>query len=76
MDKINRYRYVQKQSFDEFFNFITDSGICKYCDNYNDCLEAMGTDNLEYMSGNGCSAFDTSIDNIKKAFLIECKINE
>lgn len=71
MDKIKRYRQIQKQSFDEFFNQVTDSGICMYCDSYQECLEAMGADNIECISGNGCSAFDTSVENIKKAFLLE-----
>ena len=71
MEKIKRYRNAQKQSFDEFFNFVTDSGICQYCDNYQECVEAMGIDNIECISGNGCSAFDTSVDNIKNIYLLE-----
>lgn len=69
MDKINRYRETQKQTFDEFFNTVTDLGICQYCDSYQECAEVMGADNIEAISGNGCSAFDTSVDKIKKLYL-------
>jgi hypothetical protein len=71
MDKIKRFRNAQTQSFEDFFNFVTDRGICEYCDSYQDCKEAMGEENLEYLSGNGCGAFDTSVERIKKAFLLE-----
>ena len=71
MDKINRFRTTQVQSFEDFFNDITDKGICKYCDSYKDCMEYMGEENMESMSGNGCGGFDASIEDIKKHFLLE-----
>jgi hypothetical protein len=71
MDKIKRFRNAQTISFEEFFNYVTDKGICEYCDDYEECLEAMGEENIQYMSGNGCGAFDSSVDNIKKHFLLE-----
>ena len=71
MDKINRFRLTQSQSFEDFFSDVTDAGICEYCDSYNECLEVIGKENMECVSGNGCSAFDTSIERIKKAFLID-----
>jgi hypothetical protein len=71
MEKIKRYRAVQTVSFEDFFNMVTDKGICEFCDSYNDCVEAMGTENIEAISGNGCSAFDTSVENIKKAYLLQ-----
>lgn len=71
MEKICRYRTAQKQTFEEFFNKITDSGICEYCDSYEECMEIMGADNIDMISGNGCSAFDSSVDKIKKRFLVE-----
>lgn len=71
MDKIQRYRAVQTVSFEDFFNIVTDTGVCKYCDSYEECREAMGDENLECISGNGCSAFDTSVENIKKFYLLE-----
>ena len=71
MDKIKRFRDIQTITFDDFFNIVTDTGICKYCDSYEECLEAMGEDNINAISGNGCSAFDNSVDNIKKFYLID-----
>lgn len=71
MEKIKQYRTVQKVSFEDFFNIVTDTGICKYCDSFAECMEAMGEDNMEAISGNGCSAFDNSVDNLKKYFLLE-----
>ena len=71
MDKIKRFRNTQTQTFDEFFNQITDTGVCEYCDSYDECLEAMGHESIECISGNGCHAFDTSLERIKKAFLLE-----
>lgn len=71
MDKIKRFRAAQTVSFEEFFNIATDTGICKYCDSYDECCEAMGLDNIEAISGNGCSAFDTSVENLKKFYLLE-----
>ena len=71
MDKIIRYRTAQTVSFEDFFNIVTDTGKCEYCNSYNDCLEVMGLDNLQAISGNGCSAFDNSIENIKKFYLLE-----
>lgn len=71
MDKIKRYRTVQTVSFEDFFNIVTDTGRCEYCDSYADCVEAMGKENVEAISGNGCSAFDNSIENIKKFYLVK-----
>ena len=71
MDKIQRYRTTQTVSFEDFFNEVTDSGICEYCDSFKECIEAMGEDNIKVISGNGCSAFDNSIENIKKFYLVE-----
>jgi hypothetical protein len=71
MDKIKRFRNAQTQSFEDFFNLIIDKGVCEYCDSYQECMEIMGQENIEYISGNGCNAFDTSVDRIKKAFLLE-----
>ena len=71
MDKIKRFRNAQTISFEEFFNFVTDRGICEYCDAYEECMEVMGKENIECLSGNGCGAFDTSVEKIKKAFLLE-----
>ena len=77
MDKIQRFRLTQKQTFEDFFNFVTDSGLCKYCDSYEDCCEAMGQENVDSVSGNGCSAFDNSVENIKKFYLVEqCTLKE
>ena len=71
MDKIKRYRPTQVQSFEDFFNTVTDLGLCQYCDSYNECEEAMGKDNMEAISGNGCRGFDASIDALKKHFLLD-----
>jgi len=71
MEKIKRYRDTQTISFEDFFNMVTDNGICEYCDSYNYCLEAMGEESIEAVSGNGCGGFDTSIENIKKAYLLQ-----
>ena len=69
--KIKRYREVQLVSFEEFFDKATDSGICQYCDSYNECIDYMGYENVESISGNGCSAFDCSVEALKKHFLLE-----
>ena len=75
MDKIKRYRNKQEQSFEDFFNIVTDTGICEFCDSYNECLEYIGLDNLSCISGNGCSAFDTSVEKLKKQYLLKyCKV--
>lgn len=75
MEKINRYKPTQNHSFEEFFNLVTDIGICECCQSYEECKELMGEDNIKSISGNGCSAFDNSIDNIKKIYLLkECTI--
>ena len=71
MEKIKRYRPIQSMSFETFFNMVTDKGICKYCSTYGECLDIMGEDNLEALSGNGCGAFDNTVENIKKIYLIE-----
>jgi len=68
--KIKRFRETQTISFDDFFNDIIDNGICEYCNSYEECSEAMGKDNVELISGNGCSAFDNSVDNLRKIFLL------
>jgi GTP cyclohydrolase III len=70
-NKINRYREVQSTSFEEFFNAVTDTGVCECCDNYEECVQYIGQDNIVTVSGNGCSGFDSSIENIKKHFLLE-----
>jgi hypothetical protein len=31
----------------------------------------MGEENIEAISGNGCSAFDNSVENIKRFYLLE-----
>lgn len=69
--KIKRFREVQTTSFEDFFNKITDTGVCEYCDSYDECLEYMGKENIDCISGNGCSSFDTSVDKLKKHFLLE-----
>ena len=69
--KIKRFREVQSTSFEDFFNKVTDSGLCEYCDSYTECVEYMGAENVESMSGNGCSAFDASVDSLKKHFLLD-----
>ena len=71
MDKIKRFRNTQIISFDDFLNIVIDTGICKYCSLYEECLEAIGEDNIDTISGNGCSAFDNSVDEIKKIYLVE-----
>ena len=71
MEKIKRYRNTQKQTFESFFEEVTDSGICKYCSSFNDCLTVLGEESIDSISGNGCSAFDNSIEEIKKFYLIE-----
>ncbi len=71
MDKIRRYRTAQSITFEDFFNLVTDTGRCEYCDSYEECKEAMGEDNIEAISGNGCSAFDNSIENIKRFYLLD-----
>ena len=76
MEKIKQYRAVQTVSFEDFFNIVTDTGICKYCNSFNECCEAMGENNIEAISGNGCSAFDNSVDNLKKYFLLEQCVNK
>lgn len=74
MDKIIRYKPIQKQSFEDFFNIVIDTGVCEYCTNYDECVETMGADNLQAISGNGCSAFDNTMENIKNIYLLkECK---
>lgn len=69
--KLKRFRETQTISFEEFFNNVTDNGICEYCDSYEECAEAMGIENINSISGNGCSAFDSSVENIKKGFLLD-----
>lgn len=69
--KIKRFRETQETTFEDFFNKVTDEGICRYCESYQDCMEAMGADNIEAISGNGCGGFDASVDDLKKAFLLE-----
>jgi len=71
MDKIIRYKPTQKQSFEDFFNIVTDTGICKYCLGYEECKDIMGEDNIQAITGNGCSAFDNSVENIKQIYLLE-----
>ena len=71
MDKIKRFRNIQTVSFDDFLNVVVDTGICKCCESYEECLEMMGESNMEAISGNGCSAFDNTVDNIKKIYLVE-----
>ena len=71
MDKIKRYRPTQIQSFEDFFNIVTDLGLCQYCDSYDECMEVMGKDNIETISGQGCGAFDASVDSLKKYFLLD-----
>ena len=71
MDKIKRYRTAQSITFEDFFNLVTDTGRCEYCDSYEECKEAMGEDNIEAISGNVCSAFDNSIENIKRFYLLD-----
>lgn len=70
-NKINRYREVQSISFEEFFNTVTDTAVCEYCDSYEECKDYMGEDNMEVISGYGCSAFDSSVEKIKNHFLLE-----
>ena len=69
--KIKRFREVQLVSFEDFFDKATDSGICEYCDSYNECIDYMGYENVVAISGNGCSAFDCSVEQLKKHFLLE-----
>ena len=71
MDKIIQYRPTQKQTFEDFFNIVTDTGICQYCLGYEECKDVMGEDNILAMTGNGCSAFDNSVDNLKQIYLLE-----
>ena len=71
MDKIHRYRNTQEISFDDFVNDVIDKGVCKYCNSYEECLEAMGGNNMESISGNGCAGFDNSVEEIKKIYLID-----
>ena len=71
MNKIQRYRPTQAITFEDFFNTVTDNGICKYCSGYQECLEAMGEENVQSISGYGCSAFDNTVENIKQFYLIE-----
>ena len=71
MEKIKRYRETQKVSFEDFFNLVTDTGVCKCCKYLNYCIEMMGEDNVEALSGYGCREFDNSVDKLKNFFLIE-----
>jgi len=71
MEKIIRFRESQKISFEEFFNTVTDAGICKYCSSYDECVEYIGEENMDCMTGNGCSGFDNSIENLRRFYLID-----
>ena len=75
MDKIERYREVQKETFEDFFNTVVDKCICRYCDNYKECLEYLGEENVECLSGTGCAGFDTSVENVREIFLKERKMS-
>lgn len=71
MERIIQFRPIQKMSFDEFFNLVTDTAPCQYCDSYEECAEVMGYDNIDSISGNGCAAFDNTVENLKKFYLLE-----
>lgn len=69
--KIKRYREIQSMTFDDYLNVIVDNALCPYCTEYKECLECMGEDNIQAISGCGCSAFDASVEELEKHFLLE-----
>ena len=71
MEKIKEKRDIQSMAFDDFFNLVTDKCFCEYCDSFEDCCDAIGYDNIQALSGRGCKAFDASVEDIKKYYLIE-----
>lgn len=74
MDKIIRYREIQKETFEDYFDKVVTTCICKHCDNYNECLEYLGEENMECLSGTGCAGFDTTIEKVREQFLKEKKV--
>lgn len=71
MDKLQIQRPTQEITLEEFIEGVTDKGICQYCTSYQECMEYMGEENVEVMSGNGCGAFDNTVDKLKEFYLLE-----
>ena len=71
MERLITSRDTQTISIDDYINEIIDGGVCKYCDYYDFCSEYVGEDNIQEISGCGCSAFDAPIEKLKKCYLIE-----
>ena len=70
MERIFRFRRTQPLTLDDFIDEVLDAPKCKYCLYLADCTENMGEDVVEAL-GTGCTAFDFSLDDLKKKYIKE-----
>ena len=71
MERLITSRNTQTIPIDDYINEIIDRGVCKYCDYYDFCSEYIGEDNMQELSGWGCSSFDAPIEKLKECYLNE-----
>ena len=71
MEKIIRFRNSQPITLDDFIENVLDKPSCKYCIYFKDCSENMGSDVIESIGEEGCTAFDNTITGLKEIYLKE-----
>lgn len=69
MEKINRYRKIQKVTLNDFLLDAVNNPSCKNCIYYNDCQELIGGNLEELMGGNGCGAFDNDFKSLTDIYV-------